>query len=86
VDSWIKACVWNALVYLVSLYSLGVPLWKSVAVMVIVFIATRMRYGAHLIFRGGVLLMFIAIAVWIHVLPPPQQWPDAQEILARLRS
>lgn len=84
-DAWRRSCLWNAAVYLASLHSFGVPIWKNFVVTAVVFVATRMRYGSLWIFRAGVLLMFVAIAVWLQALPPPQQWPDAQQLLARLR-
>jgi hypothetical protein len=86
VDPWTKSCVWNGIVYFVSLHSLGVPIWKNIAVTAILFVSTKMRYGAQWVFRGGVLLMFVAIAVWLGALPPLQQWPDAHEVLAKLQN
>ena len=74
---------WNALVFFVGLQELGVPLWRSAIVALIVLISTKLVYGTNWLFRAGVVLMFASVAVWLGFLPTPDHWPDLLDRIAR---
>ena len=78
--------LWNALVFFVGLHELGVPLWKSAIVAVVLLISTRLLYGTNWITRAGIVIMFASIAVWLGILPTPDHWLDLLDRIAKLKN
>ena len=67
---------WNAVIYVVGLYMLGVGFWKSVLIMIIASICVVLNYGGRWILRGGFGLIVLTTLVFIGALPPPENWLD----------
>jgi len=70
-------CFWNALVIAGALYSLGYGIISSLFISAIILISTLIGYGRRYLIRAGWVLMVVAIAVAIGLLPPPPQWLPA---------
>jgi hypothetical protein len=78
---------WNAVVYVVAFTVFGVAIWKSLVVGVLVFASTVIPYGARTLLWFGLVLQMVLLAVWVHALPNPQEWPNAlHDMLAWIRS
>ena len=78
---------WNVGVYVVALTVFGVAIWKSLVVGVLVFASTFIPYGFRTLLWFGVMLQMVLLAVWVHALPNPQEWPNAlHNMLAWIRS
>lgn len=78
---------WNAAVYVVALTVYGVAIWKSLAVGVVVFTSTLIPYGIRPLIRVGVVVQMVLLAIWVHALPNPQEWPNAiHDMLVWIRS
>lgn len=67
---------WNAAVYGVCLYVLGVGFLKALVITVLVLVCVALHYGARWTLRGGIVLLALTVAVWIGAVPPPDQWHD----------
>lgn len=68
---------WVSIVYLGALCVLGVPLWKSAVIAVIVAVSLRISFGGRWLSRLGLALMIAAIAVWLGAVPPAEHWADS---------
>lgn len=79
--------IWfNAAIFVLGFYFLGVPLWKAAVVGVAVLIATDIWYGRRWLMRIGFVLFLMTIAIWVEMLPPPDAWQALfNNLLARLR-
>jgi hypothetical protein len=67
---------WNAIVYGICLYALGIDLMKSLLIMLLALVCVLLGYGSRWILRGGVGILGLAILIWIGAIPPAGQWHD----------
>jgi hypothetical protein len=66
----------NGVVYSLGFWVFGTPAWKCLVLGIIVFAASRIRYGRRLLFMFGVLILLIAIPVWAGIMPAPDEWSN----------
>lgn len=68
--------VWNAIVYVVCLYMLGLGIWKALLIMVIATICVSLNYGSRWVLRGGFALLVLTALVFLEILPPAAEWRE----------
>jgi hypothetical protein len=78
--------VWNALVYIFSLWLLGIAFWKSAALTVLAVGCAIVGYGRQSVYRVGFALMIVAALVALDILPPPDHWGTALNHIITPRS
>ena len=54
----------TAAVYCVALMYLGAPMWRAAAVGLAVLIAIVMNCGRRTLMSGGVVIVFVSLALW----------------------
>jgi hypothetical protein len=67
---------WNAVIYGVCFYFLGLGLLKAALIVPLVFMCVALNYGARWVLRGGFAMVVLVVFLWIEVLPPINQWHD----------
>lgn len=68
--------IFNAIIYAVCLFMLGVSLWKALIVALVASACVSLNYGARWVLRGGFVLLVVTMLVWLGVLPPPAEWRE----------
>jgi hypothetical protein len=66
--------MWNGLVVFGSMLFLTGSLFKSALIAAFVWASSALGYGQRWLLRGGFALAVLGIAVYLGVLPPPEQW------------
>jgi hypothetical protein len=66
--------LWNGLVVFGSMQFLTGSLFKSALIAMFVGLSSALGYGQRWLLRGGFALAALAIAVYLDVLPPLDQW------------
>jgi hypothetical protein len=67
---------WNAGIYGICSYILGVALLKCLVITILALLCVRLSYGSRWVLRGGVSILVLTVLVWIGIFPPTDQWHD----------
>ena len=67
-------CVWTSIASFVSLLYLTHSFVKSAIIGLFVLISGMVGLGRRWVFRGGFLLAVLAIAVYVGLVPPRDEW------------
>ena len=64
----------NAAVYLGAMLFFGVDPLKAAVTAGVVALAISYNYGRRTLIRGGVVVLFFTLTVWVGIIPDPANW------------